>query len=102
MIEPVHPLQRRKFERFFGLPRGPAVNQFSLVKTIDGFRQGIVITVAATADRGFDPSFGQTFAVSDRNVLGSAVEGSERGHPKTGQSEGPAQRQLRILVERDQ
>ena len=50
VVEPVHPSQRRKFERSFGLPRVPAMNQFSLVKTINGFRQGIVITVAATAD----------------------------------------------------
>jgi len=52
VIEPVHPLQRRKFERFFGLPRGPTVNHFSLVKTIDGFRHGIVITISAASNRG--------------------------------------------------
>jgi len=73
VVKPMHSLQRRKVERFFGLPRSPAVNQLYLVKTIDGFREGVVVAVSAACDRGFDPGFGQPLAVSDRNVLGSTI-----------------------------
>jgi hypothetical protein len=37
------------------------MDHLSLVKTVDGFGQGVVVAVADTAHRGLDASFGQTW-----------------------------------------
>jgi hypothetical protein len=61
----MHPLQRRNFEGFFGLPRSLAVKQRGFIEAFDCLRQGVIVVFASTADRELDPGFSQPFAVSD-------------------------------------
>ena len=49
------------------------MDDLGLVKTVDRFRQGIVIAVANTADRRLDPGLGKAFGIFDRDVLAAAV-----------------------------
>ena len=44
-----------------------------LVEAIDGFGQGVVITVADTADRGYQPGFRQALRVIHGQVLNAAM-----------------------------
>jgi len=54
VVKPRHPFQRSKFQRLLGLPRRPAMKQFSLVQTIDGLGKGVVIGVAFAAKRALN------------------------------------------------
>ena len=53
VIESGHPLERRQFNGLDGFPGRSAMNQFRLVKTVDGFGQCIVVAIPLAADRGF-------------------------------------------------
>ena len=53
--------------------QGAAVYQFSLVQTVDGFSQSVVVAGTPAAYRWFNARFGQTFAVPDRHVLRTPV-----------------------------
>jgi len=59
LVVPGHPFGRRKFDVIDASPRVAAVNQFGLVGGVDDFGEGVVITIAARADRGCDPEFGE-------------------------------------------
>ena len=69
IVEPVDPCKGCKFNSFEGSPRSSAVNDLGLVKTIDGFGQGVVVAVANTADRGFNPGIFEPFGIGDRDIL---------------------------------
>ena len=73
VVEPGYPFQGGQLHRFLGLPRCPAMNQFSLVQAVDRLGQGVVVAISLAAYRGFDAGLGQAFAVADRNVLRAAV-----------------------------
>jgi hypothetical protein len=45
------------------------MNDFGLVKAIDGLGQGVVIAVADAADQEFDAGFGQELGIIDGQVL---------------------------------
>ncbi len=47
------------------------MNQFRFVQTVYRFRQGVVIAVAATADRWLNARFGKSLGVPNANVLRS-------------------------------
>ena len=70
MVEPVDPFQCRVFDGFEGSPGPPPMHDLGLVEAIDGLGQGVVITVADTADRGLDAGLGEALCVFDRQVLG--------------------------------
>jgi len=65
MVEPGDPFQRFQFEGFAGFPGRTAADEFGLVQPIDGLGHGIIVAVAAAADRGLDARFGQALAVAD-------------------------------------
>jgi hypothetical protein len=48
VIEPVDPFQRGVFDIFERAPRALPVDELGLVETVDGFCQGVVITVAGS------------------------------------------------------
>jgi len=50
------------------------VDEFSLVQAIDRLGQGVIVTVAPAAGRGFDACLGQTLAVADVDVLRTRSE----------------------------
>ncbi len=66
MVEPVNPLERGDFHRFTGFPRASGVNQFRFVEAVDGFCQGVIVTIPLASHRRFDPRFRQTIDVSNR------------------------------------
>ena len=49
------------------------MNDFCLVETVDGLGQGVVIGIANAANRGFDPSIGQSFGIANGQILPAAV-----------------------------
>ena len=68
-IEPDHPFESGQFDGLDSFPGRPAMDQFRLVKTVDGFGQRIVVAVALAADGRFDSGFGETLGIADRNIL---------------------------------
>ena len=48
-------------------------DRLGLVEAIDGFREGIVVTVANTADRWLDACFRQALGILDREVLAASA-----------------------------
>ena len=73
MVEPVDPLQRGELEVIAAAPGTTAVDQLRLVEPDHGLRQGVVVRVAAAADRGRHPRLSQPLRVADREVLHAAV-----------------------------
>ena len=65
MVKPEHPFERGQLQGFLGLSRCSAMNQFSLVETVDGLGQSVVIAVTFTAHRWFNASFCKPLAVPD-------------------------------------
>ncbi len=49
------------------------MNDFSLVKAVDGFGQSVVIAVSNTASRRLDAGLCQPLGILDRNLLNAAV-----------------------------
>ena len=73
MVEPVNPLERGDFHRFTGFPGASGVNQFRFVEAVDGFCQGVIVTIPLASHRRFDPRFRQAIGVSNRKILGSPI-----------------------------
>ena len=55
VVEPVDPFKRGIFHRLEGSPWSSPMDHLGLVKAIDRLGQTIVIAIADTADRWFDP-----------------------------------------------
>ena len=68
MVEPIDPVERGEFDRIDRAPRSTSVDDLGLVETDDRLGLGVVIRVAAAADRGLDPGVGETFGVANREV----------------------------------
>ena len=49
------------------------MDDLGLVKAVDRFGQGVVVAVANTADRWFDPGFGKTLGILDRDILAATI-----------------------------
>ncbi len=45
MVGPVNPLERGDFHRLTGFPGASGVNQFRFVEAVDGFCQGVIVTI---------------------------------------------------------
>ena len=65
VVEPSHPFEGSQFQRLHGFPGRPAMDQFGLVKAVDGFGQGVVVGIALAADGRFDAGLGQALGVAD-------------------------------------
>jgi hypothetical protein len=53
------------------------MDHLGLVEAIDGFREGIVVTIANTADRRLNACFRQALGIFDREVLGGFKRSSQ-------------------------
>jgi len=73
VVEPGYPFQRSQFDGFTCFPRSAAVDQLSLVESVNGLGQVVIIAVALATYKGFNAGFCQAFAVLDRYVLRTAV-----------------------------
>ena len=73
VVEPVDPFQRGVFDIFEGASRALPVDELGLVQTVDGFRQGVVVTVADAAHGWLDPGLDQAFGILDRDILAAAI-----------------------------
>ncbi len=62
MVKPVDPFQRGELDSFERPPWSSPMDDFGLVKAIDRLGQSVVIAVANTPDRWFDPGFGEALA----------------------------------------
>ncbi len=49
------------------------MDQFGFMQAVNGFSQGIVVTVSPATHRGFDACFGQTPGMVDRDILGAPI-----------------------------
>jgi hypothetical protein len=58
-VEPVHPPQRSEFNVIEMPPRPFQSDHLSLEESDDGFGECIVVRIAATADRRFNPRVGE-------------------------------------------
>ena len=73
VVEPSYPLEGGEFQGFHRFPGRPAMDQFGLVKAVDGFGQGVVVAVALASNGRLDAGLGQSFGVAEGNVLGAAI-----------------------------
>ena len=69
MVEPVDILQGGVLHVVEAPPRATMADQLGLVQPVEGLGQGIVVAVAARADRGDGPGLGQALGVPDGEVL---------------------------------
>ena len=53
------------------------MDKLGLVEAIDRFREGIVVTIANTANRGLNTCFRQALGIFDRGVLGGFNRSSQ-------------------------
>lgn len=59
--------------------RVPAVDQFNLVQPVDRLCQRVVITVATTSHRRFNPCLGKSLGIANENILRSSVRTMDQG-----------------------
>src|SRR5450756_330740 len=68
MVEPVEPLQRGVLDVVDALPGAAPTNQLRLVEADDGLGEGVIVAVAARADRDVHAGLGEALRVADREV----------------------------------
>jgi hypothetical protein len=73
VIEPVDPSECGEFDRFQRAPGSAPLNDFRFVEPYHRFREGIVVRIAAAADRRRDARIGEPFGVAHRQVLRSPI-----------------------------
>lgn len=78
MIEPIDPLQRRVLDIINMSPGSTSADQFGLVQPVNRLCQRIVERVADASYRCLQTSFGETFGVTERKVLGEFKWSSQR------------------------
>ena len=61
-----------------GVPRAAVEDELALVETDDRLGQGVVVAIAAGADRGHRTLGGQALGVDDREILLGLKESSQR------------------------
>lgn len=84
VIEPVDPFQRGVFDCVHGFPRAFPPDDFSLVESVDGFGERIVITVTDAADRRLEACFCQTLCIPDADILTAAIRVMDKAAARTG------------------
>ena len=73
VVEPVDVAQGGVLDVVEALPGALGVDQLPLVETVEALGEGVVIAVAAAADRGDDVVGGQAFGVANCEVLDAPV-----------------------------
>ena len=73
MIKPIDPFERCELNSLQRFPRPAPTDHLSLVKTVEGLGERVVIAVTDTPDGWFDPDFCQAFGVFDREILAAAI-----------------------------
>lgn len=66
MVEPPAPVERRALDIVEAAPWAAAMNGLGLEQTDHGFREGMVVGVAAAANRSLDAGFREPLGVADR------------------------------------
>ena len=64
-VEPVNPFERRELYGFAGPPWSASVDHFGLEQPNHRFGQSVVVAVADTSHRGFDPGLRQALGIAD-------------------------------------
>ena len=72
-VVPADLLQGFPLDPGHGFPRAEELDDLGPEQADDAFRQGIVTTVANTADLGVNPGLRQTFGIADCEILAAAV-----------------------------
>lgn len=72
-VEPGSPFEGGQFQGLPHFPGGPAVDQFGLVETVDGFSQGVVAGIPCAANGRLNTGLGPAPGVADGNVLRSVI-----------------------------
>ena len=72
-VKPIYPFECREFDLFKVTPRPAFMDDFRLEESDDGFGQGVIVGVADTPYRKFDPSVFQPLCVVDGNILYTTV-----------------------------
>ena len=72
------PIPGRELDGLEAAPWPAPMDHLSLVKTVDGFGESIVIGISDAPDRGLHAGFGQALGVFDRDVLGGFNRSSQR------------------------
>ena len=73
MVEPVDPFEGGELEIVEASPWPPVADQFGLVETDDRLGERVVVGVASLSDRRRHTGFGESFCVTDREVLSSTI-----------------------------
>ena len=73
VVEPGHPFEGRKFQRFLGFSRCPTMDQLGLVQAVDGLCQGVVVTVTMATHRGLNACLDQPLGVANADILSPPV-----------------------------
>jgi hypothetical protein len=73
VVEPIHPFQGRELDGLEAAPWPAPMDHLSLVETVDGFGESVVIGISDTADRRLDTSFSQALGVLNGYALASSV-----------------------------
>ena len=69
VVEPVHPFESGELNGLEASPWPASVDHLGLVKTVDGFGEGIVIGISDAADRGLYACFSQALSVLNGSAL---------------------------------
>ena len=65
VVEPIDPAKGGYFQILHVAPRTLTMNQLGFVETVNGFREGVVITVTDAAERRFGAILSQTLGVEN-------------------------------------
>src|SRR6266516_2059088 len=73
VVEPVDVFQGGVLHVLQSPPGAAVADQLGLVQAVEGFSQGVVLTVAPRADRGHGTSLGQALGVANGEILRATV-----------------------------
>ena len=69
VVEPVDVFGDGELEVLDRFPRAAVADELGFEERVECLGEGVVVTVAAGADRGDCAGFGETFGVADRSIL---------------------------------
>lgn len=73
VVEPADVVERRPFDVLDVAPGPLAVDQLSLIETVERFGERVIVAVTPGADRGHDLGLAETFGVANAEGLNAAV-----------------------------
>src|SRR3954462_3659136 len=69
MVEPVHPFQGGKLDRFDTAPGTTPADHLGFVEAVDGFGEGVIVAVPDAPNQSLDPRRGKPLGILDREIL---------------------------------